>query len=92
MFVIEDRTHSDWMGEFQTIGEAISELSRLRTIAWDEPPNRCPCSRWKTCRRDYDLIEFGTASTPWHPLRRVPALSVSSAGATWLLPDGQSPA
>ena len=83
MFVIEDQIHCDWHGQFAALGDAVAELRRRAAMSWNEEPNVAPCLSWKSCGREYVIIEFDDAQSPWKELRRVPALKVSSAGAEW---------
>ena len=85
MFVIEDEAHDERIGEFPSQTAALSELRRLAGIAWDEEPNRAPCTSWQTCGRRYELVEFDTSTTPWRELQRRVALSVSAKASDWLL-------
>ncbi|HEY3813302.1 MAG TPA: hypothetical protein VGL66_08740 [Caulobacteraceae bacterium] len=88
MFVIEDEFHCELIGEYSTRGEAVAELRRLTDLRWDEEPNQAPCTSWRTCHRDYELIEYDDSTTPWRTVHRSPALKVSAQGAEWLLePD-----
>jgi hypothetical protein len=85
MFVIEDEAHGEPVGEFGRRAEAIAELRRLAAIPWNEAPNVCPCSSWRTCARYYHLVEYDTRSTPWQQISNVPALKVSATATSWLL-------
>jgi hypothetical protein len=83
MFVIEDEAHAEWCGEYTTREEAVTELKVRSLVPWDQAPNVAPCTSWRTCGREYVLLEFDTGTEPWKELSRTPALSVSSAGAKW---------
>lgn len=80
MFVIEDELHCDWHGQFATFDEAVAALRRRATLPWDEPPNVAPCTSWKTCGREYVIIEFDDSHQPWKELRRIPAFHMSAEG------------
>jgi hypothetical protein len=84
MIALEDDIHCERVGHFVTFEEAIAELTRRAAIPWDRPPNVAPCTSWRTCGRDYRLLEYDTSSTPWTPLRSVAVLAVSAAGAKWV--------
>jgi len=85
MHVIEDDFHAEPQdGEFATFEDAVSELERRSKIPWDEEPNRCPCTSWRTCHRDYVVIEYDTDALPWTELSRKYVLKISSAGVEWL--------
>jgi hypothetical protein len=83
MFVIEDEIHAEWSGEFQSFEEAFAELQARSQIAWDSPPNQCPCMSWKTCGREYSIIEFDSSTTSWAEKSRIPVLTVSAEGTKW---------
>jgi hypothetical protein len=85
MFVIEDEIHAEWNSEYKTFEEAVEELKRLATIPWDKEPNQAPCTGWRTCGRDYEIVEYDNAKMPWNQIRRIPALSISSKGIAWSL-------
>ncbi len=82
-FVIEDEMHDEWLGEFSTLKEVIEKLQGLAAIPWDEDPNRAPCTSWKTCGRDYYIIEFDDSSTPWTEINNKHIMRVDSRGSTW---------
>lgn len=81
--MVEDEFHAEWCGEFLTRAEALAELKTRSTLPWDLPPNVCPCTGWRTCGREYVIVEFNTESEPWTELSRTPVLSVSFNGAVW---------
>lgn len=83
MFVIEDESHAEWCGKFPTFDGALSELRARSCIPWDSKPNVCPCMSWRTCGREYYIIEFDCSQEPWHETSRVPVLSISSKGTAW---------
>lgn len=87
-YVIEDEFHAEWCGSFGTKTEAMEELRRRRNLPWDQPPNVCPCKNWRTCVREYVIIEFNTSAEPWQEVSRVPVLSISSKGVVWELAIG----
>ncbi len=82
-FFIEDESHAEWQdGEYDSFESALAELKRRAEIAWDQEPNVCPCTSWKTCNREYAILECET--DPWNEIRRVSVLEVSSKGNNWL--------
>lgn len=83
MFVIEDEIHAEWCGEFKTYEEALSELQARSRISWDATPNICPCMSWRTCGREYYILEFDSTLEPWCEVSRTHVLSVSSKGTLW---------
>ena len=82
MIVIEDSIHAEQV-RFSTFADAVAELRRRAQIPWDRPPNRCPCTAWRTCGREYDVLEYDAAQTPWRLLRRVTVLRIAARGVTW---------
>ena len=83
IFVIADRSHSDWLKKCATLDAAWAELRRLAVAGWDQDPNRAPCQGWRSCGRDYAIIEFDTTVVPWRPLRRYEGLEISARGVVW---------
>ena len=83
-FVIEDESHSEWIGRFDSLGEAWTEVERRAAILWDQEPNVAPCASWRTCGRTYEIIEFETSNSPWQELQRFSVLNVSATGVVWL--------
>ena len=83
IYVIEDETHSEWCGEFQTFDQAFAELKRRAAIPWGVAPNVCPCTSWKTCQRIYEIVEYDTSVKPWKEKDRTFIFSVSSRGIEW---------
>src|SRR5690349_22207052 len=83
MIAILDAIHSERQGEFERLEDAFAELQRRASIPWNERPNTAPCSSWRTCGREYEIIEYDTSEIPWKPMRHARALKISSAGAEW---------
>jgi len=84
MVTIEDNIHCDMHGEYETFEDAIAELRIRATIPWDQRPNLAPCTSWKTCGREYSVIEYNTSQMPWQLLRTVPVLNVSANAVEWM--------
>ena len=82
-FIIEDESHAEQQGEFKTYKDAFSELQQRANIPWDEIPNRCPCTNWENCERNYQIIEYDTTQTPWKELKREDVLTISAKGTKW---------
>ena len=83
-FQIEDEMHAEPQGDFDTFEEAVTELTRRAKINWDKEPNRCPCTSWKTCGRDYQILEYDCSTKPyWTLLKTTPVLSISAKGVIW---------
>lgn len=83
LFVVEDRSHCDWMGRFASFAEAWAELERLAGIAWDAEPNRAPCTNWRTCGREYGILEVETSTQPWTLEQRHEGPQVNAQGVVW---------
>ncbi len=83
VFVVQDQDHSEQLGEFPSLQEAWAELDRLSVIPWDESPNLAPCLSWRTCGRDYEILEYERSSVPWILVRRIGGLQVSAKGIVW---------
>ena len=83
IFVVEDQSHCEQIGEFGSLTAAWAELRRLSAIPWDTAPNICPCTSWRTCSRTYEIIEYETDSAPWDEISRFAGLEVSAAGVAW---------
>src|SRR3712207_4925857 len=83
MFVIEDELHAEWIGEFSTYEEVLAEVRRLANVPWNQRPNCAPCMSWRTCGRDYWLLEYDETQLPWTQVRRVRVLEVSAEGVRW---------
>ena len=82
MIYIEDEIHAEHQGEFASFDEAIAELRRRAKLPWDRPPNVAPCTSWKTCGRNYAVVELDTSEQP-PQIRREYVLEVSAAGVKW---------
>jgi hypothetical protein len=84
MFIIEDESHAEPQKvEFKTFEDAFCELERISKIPWNEIPNRCPCTNWKDCGRNYQIIEYDTMQTPWKELKRKNILTISAKEIKW---------
>ena len=83
MFVIEDEIHAEQFGQFASFEEAFEKLKAISKIAWDVRPNVCPCQSWKTCGRQYAIIEYDESETPWKELSKLAILDISSSGVKW---------
>jgi hypothetical protein len=83
MFVVEDEFHAEHLGQYASLDEAIAEVRRLAQIPWDQAPNTAPCMSWRTCGREYVVIEFDDSQLPWNELRRIPVFEISAKGINW---------
>ena len=84
MVYIEDDIHCEQDGPFETFEHAVAELRNRSSLSWDAPPNRTPCTSWRTCGRQYRVIEYDERSEPWKVLRDVHVLDVSAKGIVWV--------
>ncbi len=84
-FIIEDEAHAALQGEYAIFEDAVVELKKRMEIPWDQKPNVCPCTSWKTCGRNYEIIEYDTSSKPWKEIDRKAVLEISSKVTKWLL-------
>jgi hypothetical protein len=82
-FEIEDQLHAEHHSSHPTLAAAIAELRRLALIPWDQGPNLAPCTGWRNCGRQYEIVEYDTSSEPWRELQRLPALEIDSQGVRW---------
>jgi hypothetical protein len=71
-------------GPFESFEEAVAELRRRAAIAWDAPPNQAPCTSWRTCGREYHVLEYDARSEPHRLLRDVHALDNSAKCIAWI--------
>lgn len=83
MFVIEDELHAETQGEYRNVEEAILELRRRSEVPWDSDPNQAPCMSWRTCGREYMIIEYDDSHSPHKQIQRILALQISSKGIVW---------
>jgi len=83
MFVLEDEIHAEPQGEFLDLESAMAELRRRSQIPWDQQPNRAPCTGWRGCGREYEIIEYDQSVSPSREVRRIRALEISSTGINW---------
>lgn len=64
VYVIEDEMHAERCGQFTAFGDALFELKKRATIDWDKEPNVCPCTNWKNCGRNYEIVEYDYSISP----------------------------
>jgi hypothetical protein len=83
MVAVVDVIHCERQAIFDSFEEAIAELRRRAAIPHDGEPNRAPCTSWRTCGREYHILEYGDATTPWTLLRAVAVLTISADGPEW---------
>ena len=84
MFVLRDIMHDEGRpARYKSRDDALYEARTLASISWDLPPNRTPCMQWRTCRREWTIIEYDYSVTPWHEIGRVEVVAIGSAGVIW---------
>lgn len=83
VFVIEDEFHAEEMARHRDLPSALAVVKEWSMRPWDDLPNRCSCSSWRTCRRDYVIVEYDIAEQPWAEVSRHRVLSISSKGSIW---------
>ncbi len=81
--ILEDEFHAEWQGRYDSVDAALEELRLRAALPWDQEPNACPCMSWRTCHRDYQIVEYDDATKPWRELRSLGYLKVSHQGAVW---------
>ena len=84
MVYIEDDIHCEQEGPFGTFADALAELRRRAVIAWDLPPNQAPCTSWRSCGREYHILEYDERSEIPRLLRKAHVLDVSAKGVVWI--------
>jgi hypothetical protein len=89
-FLIEDVNHGEIHGSFADTDSAMTELRRRSALAWDDPPNRAPCGEWRTCGREFYLLEASGTGPEFRVLRNVSVLQIRAAGVRWNA-DGNDP-
>jgi hypothetical protein len=81
---IEDGIHCEQDGPYESFEAAVAELRRRAGIAWDAAPNQAPCVSWRTCGREYHVLEYDARSESGRLLRNVHVLDVSAKGVEWV--------
>jgi hypothetical protein len=81
---ILDEIHCEQEGPYESFEVAIAELRRRAAIAWDAAPNQAPCTSWRTCGREYHVLEYDTRSESWRLLRKAHVLNISEKGVEWV--------
>ena len=84
-FIIEDEMHAELLGEFTDFNNAILEITKRIHVPWNEEPNVCPCVSWKTCGRNYQIVEYDAIQNSWKEVKRTTVLEISSKGTKWHL-------
>jgi hypothetical protein len=84
MFIIEDELHAEEQeGAFATFEDAVAELRRRASIAWNVEPNQAPCTSWEKCGRRYEVVELEVSNSLRKEVRRILVLDISAEGVNW---------
>jgi hypothetical protein len=83
MFVIEDIIHGEQYGQFAKFDQALAELRQRAAVPWDQPPNLAPCTDWRTCGREYAIVEYDDSVLPWKWIQQTEVFEVTAAGVKW---------
>ena len=81
-FSIEDGSHCECCGVFESFSDALKELEARSKINWDVVPNFPPCGL-STCDRDYVIIERETDDELSKVYNVTPIFSISAKGIDW---------
>lgn len=82
-FRIEDEIHADGFREFESFQGALNEVQRLAALPWDSEPVVAPCSSWRTCGRDFEIVEFHKTSPYPTEIARTPIAELRASGLKW---------
>lgn len=83
IFVIEDESHYELCGKYTSFDKALEDLEKRAKIPWDSVPNICPCTNWRKCDRNYQIIEYDDSVETWVEKSRTNVLNVSARGIAW---------
>lgn len=78
-FIVEDLRHAEAVGSFETRSEAIDEARRLASVPWDAEPNLAPCTQWRTCGREWEVVEISNGQV----ISRFPVVTVTAKVVHW---------
>lgn len=84
LIVIEDSIHCERIAQCDSFEEAIERLQQLSQLPWDQEPNRAPCTSWRKCGREYQVIEYDDSASPWKVVREADVLKVSASNIEWV--------
>ena len=82
IFVLEDDFHADEIVRFPTRQEAWRDMQR-RASDPTSVENQAPCTSWKTCKRDYVIVEYDDSTQPWTRISSERVLTIEGGRATW---------
>ncbi len=79
MSKIEEEMHVEPQnGEFDFFEQALECLKEFAKLLRNEKPNKCPCSDWKSCESQYQIIEYFDANIPWKEISKLNVIPVSA--------------
>ena len=84
-FYVEDEWHCETVESYDSYSQALDAIQQLALLAWNEPPNRAPCSSWETCGRLYSIVEYDTAAS--QQIASTPIVEIDAKGTRWLIPQ-----
>jgi hypothetical protein len=82
-FMIEDETHCEQIGDFQTMNEAKALLKYLANVPWGTHPNLPLCGSGVNCDRHYILITGKYDDATWIQLSRTSIFRIDANGIVW---------
>lgn len=81
LFVIEDEMQAEQCGEYSSYESALAKLKKRAELPWDQSPNQCRCTGWRSCKRNYEIVEYDVSERPWRRMNTNSVLQVSADGA-----------
>lgn len=82
MFILEDQIHCE-QEQFATFELALVKVRWLAEAPWDEQPNQAPCMSWRTCGREYWILEYDDTTQPWTLIDSKPIVEIDAKGVRW---------
>jgi hypothetical protein len=56
-YIIENTSHAEQQGEYESFNDALNELKKRSNIAWDKEPNACPCVSSSACSSVVEIMK-----------------------------------
>lgn len=84
LIVIEDSIHCERIDQCESFEAAVARLEELARLPWDQDPNRAPCTSWRKCGREYQVLEYDDSAIPWKLVRGADVLKVSASAVEWV--------
>lgn len=81
MFIVEDDTHAEHFGQFESFDLAFAEISRLVKLSFGKSPIQPPCLHWKDCERHFFITEY---AKDWKELSKIEIATISQFGVDWI--------